>query len=61
MALKYVLINQSELPSKAYKYLKKSIIYTLLDLLNNSQEDFLKFEHFCMKDVKQTYKRVLHL
>lgn len=30
-----------------------SNIYTLLDLLNNSQEDLMKIEHFRSEDIKQ--------
>ncbi|XVF80416.1 hypothetical protein PTKIN_Ptkin15bG0069600 [Pterospermum kingtungense] len=30
-----------------------SNIHTLLDLLNNSQEDLMKIEHFRIEDVKQ--------
>lgn len=30
-----------------------SNIYTLLDLLNNSQEDLMKIEHFRSEDVKR--------
>uniref|UniRef100_UPI0030FF0461 RNA polymerase alpha subunit n=1 Tax=Zippelia begoniifolia TaxID=126646 RepID=UPI0030FF0461 len=53
IALKCIFIDQSELPPRTYNCLKKSNIHTLLDLLNNSQEDLLKMEHFCMEDVKQ--------
>nr|YP_010757119.1 RNA polymerase alpha subunit [Colona auriculata]UNV39007.1 RNA polymerase alpha subunit [Colona auriculata] len=53
MALKYIFIDQSELPPRIYNCLKKSNIHTLLDLLNNSQEDLMKIEHFRIEDVKQ--------
>nr|ARI46825.1 RNA polymerase alpha subunit [Olax imbricata] len=53
MILKYIFIDQSELPPRIYNGLKKSNIHTLLDLLNNSQEDLMKIEHFRRKDVKQ--------
>nr|YP_010178284.1 RNA polymerase alpha subunit [Impatiens monticola]YP_010179062.1 RNA polymerase alpha subunit [Impatiens mengtszeana]YP_010242421.1 RNA polymerase alpha subunit [Impatiens chlorosepala]QTJ25554.1 RNA polymerase alpha subunit [Impatiens chlorosepala]QUV73969.1 RNA polymerase alpha subunit [Impatiens monticola]QUV74058.1 RNA polymerase alpha subunit [Impatiens monticola]QUV75279.1 RNA polymerase alpha subunit [Impatiens mengtszeana] len=51
-ALKYIFIDQLELPPRIYNCLKKSNIYTLLDLLNNTQEDLMKIEHFHIEDVK---------
>nr|YP_009527091.1 RNA polymerase alpha subunit [Croomia pauciflora]AYA54046.1 RNA polymerase alpha subunit [Croomia pauciflora] len=51
--LKCIFIDQSELPSRTYNYLKKSNIHTLLDLLSNSQEDLMRIEYFCIEDVKQ--------
>nr|QGT34561.1 RNA polymerase alpha subunit [Utricularia amethystina] len=48
-----IFIDQSELSPRVYNCLKRSNIYTLLDLLNNSQEDLLKIEHFQPEDVKQ--------
>nr|YP_009698057.1 RpoA [Cornus peruviana]QEJ85120.1 RpoA [Cornus peruviana] len=53
IALKYIFIDQSELSPKIYNCLKRSNIYTLLDLLNNSQEDLMKIEHFRIEDVKE--------
>nr|YP_009363525.1 RpoA [Ledebouriella seseloides]YP_009918352.1 RNA polymerase alpha subunit [Saposhnikovia divaricata]ANS72145.1 RpoA [Ledebouriella seseloides]AOT84413.1 RpoA [Ledebouriella seseloides]QGU85572.1 RpoA [Saposhnikovia divaricata]QLX47564.1 RNA polymerase alpha subunit [Saposhnikovia divaricata]QWQ51922.1 RNA polymerase alpha subunit [Saposhnikovia divaricata] len=53
IALKSIFIDQSELPPRIYNYLKRSNIYTLLDLLNNSQEELMKIEHFRINDVKQ--------
>ena len=53
LALKYIFIDQLELPPRIYNCLKKSNIHTLLDLLNNSQEDLMKIEHFRIEDVKQ--------
>uniref|UniRef100_UPI0030FE720D RNA polymerase alpha subunit n=1 Tax=Verhuellia lunaria TaxID=447313 RepID=UPI0030FE720D len=53
IALKSIFIDQSEFPTRTYNCLKKSNIYTLLDLLNNGQEDLLKIEHFRIEDVKQ--------
>nr|YP_010869700.1 RNA polymerase alpha subunit [Gardneria multiflora]WGU49209.1 RNA polymerase alpha subunit [Gardneria multiflora] len=53
IALKSIFIDQSELPPGIYNCLKRSNIYTLLDLLNNSQEDLMKIEHFRIEDVKQ--------
>nr|ATL62877.1 RNA polymerase alpha subunit [Steenisia pleurocarpa] len=53
IALKSIFIDQSELPPRIYNCLKRSNIYTLLDLLNNSQEDLMKMEHFHIEDVKQ--------
>nr|YP_009696701.1 RpoA [Hydrangea caerulea]YP_010984040.1 RNA polymerase alpha subunit [Hydrangea bifida]QEJ83592.1 RpoA [Hydrangea caerulea]WOK77217.1 RNA polymerase alpha subunit [Hydrangea caerulea]WOK77393.1 RNA polymerase alpha subunit [Hydrangea bifida] len=53
IALKYIFIDQSELPPRIYNCLKRCNIYTLLDLLNNSQEDLMKIEHFRIEDVKK--------
>nr|YP_009721540.1 RNA polymerase alpha subunit [Hylomecon japonica]QGN05797.1 RNA polymerase alpha subunit [Hylomecon japonica] len=53
IALKCIFIDQSELPPGIYNCLKRSNIYTLLDLLNKSQEDLMKIEHFRIEDVKQ--------
>nr|YP_010689095.1 DNA-directed RNA polymerase alpha subunit [Distyliopsis laurifolia]WBR74025.1 DNA-directed RNA polymerase alpha subunit [Distyliopsis laurifolia] len=53
IALKSIFIDQSELPPRIYTCLKRSNIRTLLDLLNNSQEDLMKIEHFRIEDVKQ--------
>lgn len=53
IALKYIFIDQLELPPRIYNCLKKSNIHTLLDLLNNSREDLMKIEHFRIEDVKQ--------
>nr|UDP58619.1 RNA polymerase alpha subunit [Mahurea exstipulata] len=52
IALKYIFIDQSEFTPKIYNCLKKSNIHTLWDLLNNSQEDLMKIEHFRIEDVK---------
>nr|YP_009569629.1 RNA polymerase alpha subunit [Reaumuria trigyna]QBC69711.1 RNA polymerase alpha subunit [Reaumuria trigyna] len=52
-ALKLIFIDQLELPPKIYNCLKKSNIHTLLDLLNNNQEDLMKIENFRIEDVKQ--------
>lgn len=54
-ALKYIFIDQLELPPRLYNCLKKSNIHTLLDLLNNSQEDLMKMEHFRLEDAKQIF------
>nr|YP_009696871.1 RpoA [Cornus oblonga]QEJ83849.1 RpoA [Cornus oblonga] len=53
IALKYIFIDQSELSPRIYNCLKRSNIYTLSDLLNNSQEDLMKIEHFRIEDVKE--------
>nr|YP_008081489.1 RNA polymerase alpha subunit [Trochodendron aralioides]ADD31235.1 RNA polymerase alpha subunit protein [Trochodendron aralioides]AGJ72181.1 RNA polymerase alpha subunit [Trochodendron aralioides] len=53
IAFKCIFIDQSELPPRTYNCLKRSNIYTLLDLLNNSQEDLMKIDHFHIEDVKQ--------
>nr|YP_004222678.1 RNA polymerase alpha subunit [Anthriscus cerefolium]ADD13670.1 RNA polymerase alpha subunit [Anthriscus cerefolium] len=52
IALKSIFIDQSELPPRIYNCLKRSNIYTLLDLLNNSQKDLMKIDRFRIKDVK---------
>lgn len=52
-ALKYIFIDQSELPSRTYNCLKRSNIHTLLDLLSNSQEDLMKISYFRTEDVNQ--------
>nr|UDY72108.1 RNA polymerase alpha subunit [Pycnostachys reticulata] len=53
IALKSIFIDQSELSPRVYNCLIKSNIYTLLDLMNKSQEDLMKIEHFRLEDVKQ--------
>nr|YP_010042272.1 RNA polymerase alpha subunit [Tamarix taklamakanensis]YP_010986567.1 RNA polymerase alpha subunit [Tamarix gracilis]YP_010986631.1 RNA polymerase alpha subunit [Tamarix androssowii]QPB69419.1 RNA polymerase alpha subunit [Tamarix taklamakanensis]WOL37535.1 RNA polymerase alpha subunit [Tamarix gracilis]WOL37678.1 RNA polymerase alpha subunit [Tamarix androssowii] len=53
IALKFIFIDQLELPPKIYNCLKKSNIHTLFDLLNNNQEDLMKIENFRIEDVKQ--------
>lgn len=53
IALKSIFIDQLELPPRIYNCLKKSNIYTLADLLNNSQEDLIKIERFDIEDVKK--------
>nr|UNA62941.1 RNA polymerase alpha subunit [Leea guineensis] len=53
IALKYIFIDQSELPPRIYNCLKRSNIHTLLDLLNKNQNDLMKIEHFRIEDVKQ--------
>lgn len=50
---KSIFIDQLELSPRIYNCLKRSNIHTLSDLLNNSQEDLMKIEHFSMEDVKQ--------
>nr|YP_010468800.1 RNA polymerase alpha subunit [Plectranthus barbatus]UVF32083.1 RNA polymerase alpha subunit [Plectranthus barbatus] len=53
ISLKSIFIDQSELSPRVYNCLIKSNIYTLLDLMNKSQEDLMKIEHFRLEDVKQ--------
>nr|YP_009892229.1 RNA polymerase alpha subunit [Boechera davidsonii]QKK38602.1 RNA polymerase alpha subunit [Boechera davidsonii] len=53
LAFQYIFIDQLELPPRMYNCLKKSNIHTLLDLLNNSQEDLIKIENFHVEDVKK--------
>ncbi|YP_002149764.1 RNA polymerase alpha subunit (chloroplast) [Cicer arietinum] len=52
IALKSIFIDQLELPPRIYNCLKKSNIHTLLELLNKSQEELMKIEHFRVEDVK---------
>nr|QSV37574.1 RNA polymerase alpha subunit [Hippuris vulgaris]WDQ41713.1 RNA polymerase alpha subunit [Hippuris vulgaris]WDQ41889.1 RNA polymerase alpha subunit [Hippuris vulgaris] len=52
-ALQSIFIDQSELSPRVYNCLKGYNIHTLFDLLNNSQEDLMKIEHFRLEDVKQ--------
>nr|WAX37639.1 RNA polymerase alpha subunit [Emblica urinaria] len=52
IALKSIFIDQLELTPKIYNCLKRCNIHTLSDLLNNSQEDLTKIEHFRIEDVK---------
>nr|WMI47085.1 RNA polymerase alpha subunit [Hemerocallis multiflora] len=51
--LKFIFIDQSELPPRTYNCLKRSNIHTLLDLLSQNQEDLLRIEYFRTEDVKQ--------
>nr|YP_009476907.1 RNA polymerase alpha subunit [Adenocalymma divaricatum]AVM81474.1 RNA polymerase alpha subunit [Adenocalymma divaricatum] len=51
--LKSIFIDQSELSPRVYNCLKRSNIYTLLDLLNKSEEDLMKIEHFRLEDAKE--------
>nr|YP_010521980.1 RNA polymerase alpha subunit [Isodon excisoides]UFH78477.1 RNA polymerase alpha subunit [Isodon sp. CL-2021]UXP78094.1 RNA polymerase alpha subunit [Isodon coetsa var. cavaleriei]UXP78622.1 RNA polymerase alpha subunit [Isodon excisoides] len=53
IALKSIFIDQFELSPRVYNCLIRSNIYTLLDLINKSQEDLMKIEHFRLEDVKQ--------
>ena len=53
IALKSIFIDQSELSPRIYNCLKKSNIHTLFDLLNKSQEDLMKIEHFRLEDIKR--------
>nr|YP_010986733.1 RNA polymerase alpha subunit [Linanthus parryae]WOL37780.1 RNA polymerase alpha subunit [Linanthus parryae] len=55
IAFKSIFIDQLELPPRIYNCLKRSNIYTLLDLLNKTQEDLMKMEHFHIEDVKQIF------
>nr|AGW45933.1 RNA polymerase alpha subunit [Lens culinaris] len=50
--LKSIFIDQLELPPRIYNCLKKSKIHTVLEILNKSQEDLLKIEHFRVEDLK---------
>nr|QEJ85713.1 RpoA [Hydrostachys sp. CF-2019] len=53
IALEDIFIDQLELPPRIYNSLRRSNIYTLLDLLNNNQEELMKIEHFHIEDVKK--------
>nr|QXI86272.1 RNA polymerase alpha subunit [Gentiana bavarica] len=53
IALKSIFIDQLELTPKIYNLLKRSNIYTLLDLLNNRHDDLMKIEDLRLEDVKQ--------
>nr|YP_009406781.1 RNA polymerase alpha subunit [Solenopsis bivonae]ASA39301.1 RNA polymerase alpha subunit [Solenopsis bivonae] len=53
IALKSIFIDQLDLPPRVYNCLKRYNISTLLDLLNNSQDDLMKMKHFHIEDVKQ--------
>nr|YP_009340265.1 RNA polymerase alpha subunit [Lobelia polyphylla]APQ39747.1 RNA polymerase alpha subunit [Lobelia polyphylla] len=53
IALKSIFIDQLDLPPRVYNCLKRYNISTLLELLNNSQEDLMKMEHFRIEDVKR--------
>nr|YP_009769708.1 RNA polymerase alpha subunit [Mirbelia oxylobioides]QIT00410.1 RNA polymerase alpha subunit [Mirbelia oxylobioides] len=55
IALKSIFIDQLELPPRIYNCLKRSNINTLLELLNNSQEELLKMEHLRAEDVKKIF------
>nr|YP_010901548.1 RNA polymerase alpha subunit [Crassula tecta]YP_011003997.1 RNA polymerase alpha subunit [Crassula mesembrianthemopsis]WIL07129.1 RNA polymerase alpha subunit [Crassula tecta]WPS93175.1 RNA polymerase alpha subunit [Crassula mesembrianthemopsis] len=50
--LNSIFIDQLELSPQIYTCLKRSNIHTLLDLLNNSQEDLMKMDHFSIEDIK---------
>nr|YP_010720879.1 RNA polymerase alpha subunit [Trichosanthes dafangensis]UTQ75041.1 RNA polymerase alpha subunit [Trichosanthes dafangensis] len=52
IALKYIFIDQLELPPRIYNCLKRSNIHTLFDLLNNSPDELMKMKYFRMEDVK---------
>ena len=52
ITLKSIFIDQLELPPRIYNCLKKSNIHTVLELLNKSQEDLMKIEHFRVEDLQ---------
>nr|USG97650.1 RNA polymerase alpha subunit [Girardinia chingiana] len=52
IALKYIFIDQSELPPRVYNYFKKSNINTVLDLVTTSEEDLMKIKDFREEDIK---------
>nr|YP_010439086.1 RNA polymerase alpha subunit [Begonia handelii]UTC30641.1 RNA polymerase alpha subunit [Begonia handelii]UTC30731.1 RNA polymerase alpha subunit [Begonia handelii] len=51
IAFKSIFIDQSELPPRIYNCLKRSNIHTLLDLLNNNPDEFMKIQNFCIEDI----------
>nr|YP_011004167.1 RNA polymerase alpha subunit [Crassula volkensii]WPS93430.1 RNA polymerase alpha subunit [Crassula volkensii] len=51
--LNSIFIDQLEFSPQIYTCLKRSNIHTLLDLLNNSQEDLMKMDRFRVEDIKQ--------
>nr|YP_010010800.1 RNA polymerase alpha subunit [Tibetia himalaica]QOI00419.1 RNA polymerase alpha subunit [Tibetia himalaica] len=51
IAWKSIFIDQLDLPPRIYNCLKRSNIHTLFELVNTSQEDLMKMEHFRVKDV----------
>ncbi|TXG53786.1 hypothetical protein EZV62_019042 [Acer yangbiense] len=53
IAWKSIFIDQSKLFPRISNCLKKSNVHTLFDLLNHSQEDRMKIEHFRIEDVKR--------
>nr|YP_010443415.1 RNA polymerase alpha subunit [Arenaria serpyllifolia]UTE94289.1 RNA polymerase alpha subunit [Arenaria serpyllifolia] len=53
IALKSIFIDQLALSPRIYNCLKKSNIHTLVDLLNKSQKDLIKIEHFDIEDVNK--------
>nr|QWZ47298.1 RNA polymerase alpha subunit [Cyananthus flavus] len=53
LAFKSIFIDQLELPPRVYNCLKSNHIYTLSDLLTNSQEDLMQLEHFRIEDIKK--------
>ena len=55
LELRSIFIDQFEFSPRIYNCLKRSNIYTLLDLLNKTQEDLMKIEHFRIEDVKQIW------
>nr|YP_011004082.1 RNA polymerase alpha subunit [Crassula deltoidea]WPS93260.1 RNA polymerase alpha subunit [Crassula deltoidea] len=50
--LNSIFIDQLEFSPRIYTCLKRSNIHTLLDLLNNSQKDLMKMDHFRVEDIK---------
>nr|YP_009403439.1 RNA polymerase alpha subunit [Downingia cuspidata]ASA34631.1 RNA polymerase alpha subunit [Downingia cuspidata] len=53
IVLKSIFIDQFDLPPRVYNSLKRAKISTLVDLLNNSQEDLMRLEHFRIEDLKR--------
>jgi DNA-directed RNA polymerase subunit alpha len=49
----FLFIDQLELPPRIYNCLQRSNIYTLWDLLNTTQGDLMKIQHFRIEDIKR--------
>lgn len=59
--MKWILIDQSELSSRAYNCLKRSNIHTLSDFLSKNQKDLMRIEYFRIGDPKVDTLRNLFL
>nr|YP_009135888.1 RNA polymerase alpha subunit [Lithachne pauciflora]AIM54065.1 RNA polymerase alpha subunit [Lithachne pauciflora] len=53
--LNCIFIDQLELPSRTYNYLKGSNIHTLLDLLSKTEKDLMRIDSFHIEDGKQIW------
>nr|AYP34748.1 RNA polymerase alpha subunit [Scaphochlamys sp. Kennedy 4462] len=55
--LKYIFIDQSELPYRTYNCLKRSNIHTLLELLSKSKEDLMRIGIEDVKEISDTLRK----